>query len=62
MYVNFFKGDSNDRTAKWPKSRPEFVHFLMYKESLDTMEACYKIADCLRMKVDNFVYAGKVNV
>lgn len=37
---------------------PQFVHFLMYKESLDTMEACYKISDCLRMRVDNFVYAG----
>lgn len=44
---------------QWPKHIPQFVHFLMYKESLDTMEACYKVADCLRMKVDNFAYAGK---
>lgn len=47
-----------DNRRSWPKDKGEYVHFLVYKECTDTLEACYKISDCLKMHSSFFNYAG----
>ncbi|KAL3280844.1 hypothetical protein HHI36_004073 [Cryptolaemus montrouzieri] len=51
-------GRGADRTDQWPENRGDYVHFLVYKESIDTMNACYQIAEALRIKPSHFTYAG----
>lgn len=36
----------------------EYTHFLLYKESIDTLQATYKISSKLRIKASAFAYAG----
>lgn len=50
--------ENSDRRVQWPLNKGEYVHFLVYKESMDTMEAAFKISDSLRMKAASFTYAG----
>lgn len=52
------KGQTVDNRQDWPKDKGEYVHFLVFKENADTLEACYKISDCLRMRASLFNYAG----
>ncbi|KAJ8966699.1 hypothetical protein NQ314_003349 [Rhamnusium bicolor] len=40
------------------RTKENMYIFLVYKEALDTMDACLKISDCLRMSPANFTYAG----
>ncbi|KAK9869840.1 hypothetical protein WA026_003566 [Henosepilachna vigintioctopunctata] len=49
---------SNSNRTSWPEELGNYVHFLVYKEALDTMNACYQIAEAIRMKPSNFSYAG----
>lgn len=57
MYL-FVVGAVVDSRSKWPTGKGDYVHFVVYKESLDTLSACFKISDCLRMKQSSFAYAG----
>ena len=34
------------------------MHFIVYKENIDTLDVAMKVSDCLHMKVSNFNYAG----
>lgn len=52
------KTDSHFGQSEWPKNLPEYVYFIVYKECLDTLETCLKIADCLKVPPSNFTYAG----
>lgn len=58
MRLKVFVTDKTERGMKWPENLGEFVHFLVYKESVDTLEAAFKISDCLKMKSALFTYAG----
>lgn len=42
----------------WPRCRPNFTHFVLYKENKDTMETVNLIASILRLKPSLFTYAG----
>lgn len=42
----------------WPEGRGQYVHFILYKEALDTMTACYKVADVIKIKPSYISYAG----
>ena len=42
----------------WPKERPEFLHFHLYKENKDTNEAISNIAKCMRKQPKQFSVAG----
>ena len=57
MVFTKFDG-KGDRGFNWPKDRGEYVHFLVYKESRDTLDATLKIASCLRIPASSFAYAG----
>lgn len=56
----------NDGTASvgvmmkdpWPKDRPEYLHFRLYKENRDTAEAIQSISRCLRIPPKSFQFAG----
>lgn len=43
---------------EWPANTPEFVHFIVYKEMMDTMDACFKIAQALHIPPARITYAG----
>lgn len=50
--------DRVDERCSWPADKEEYVHFIVYKENIDTLETTLKISDCLRMKPSVFTYAG----
>jgi tRNA pseudouridine13 synthase len=54
--------DSNGAYQKgklgWDELGGEYVHFTLYKENKDTMEALYFIASQLKIPVKNFQFAG----
>lgn len=52
------KNIANDNRTSWPADKGEYVHFLVFKENMDTLEACYQIGDCLRIPPSCFSYAG----
>lgn len=58
QFKKHLKGDTNDTRTRWPSDIGEYVHFLVFKESMDTLEAIYKIADSLKMRASLFTYAG----
>lgn len=52
------KNIPKDTRTSWPVDTGEYVHFLVFKENMDTLEACYQIGDCLRISSSSFSYAG----
>lgn len=42
----------------WPRDRPDYTHFILYKENKDTMDAVHSLASSLNMRPSNFAYAG----
>lgn len=42
----------------WPKGRPDYTHFLLYKENKDTMDAIHNLAVATHSKPAHFNYAG----
>lgn len=42
----------------WPKSRPDYTHFILYKENKDTMDAIYSLAASLNTRPSSFSSAG----
>lgn len=52
------QGKIEDNRQSWPKDKGEFVHFLVFKECLDTLDTALKIASCLRIAPANLNYAG----
>ncbi|CAH1986061.1 unnamed protein product [Acanthoscelides obtectus] len=52
------KGDKQDNRQEWPAGLGEYVHFLVYKEKVDTLDACFKIAGSLKMRPSKLTYAG----
>ncbi|XP_066152002.1 pseudouridylate synthase 7 homolog [Euwallacea fornicatus] len=58
--LSFKKWDKKEKSnrSEWPKNTPEFVHFIVYKEMMDTMDACFKISQALKIPVAKIYYAG----
>ncbi|XP_071455236.1 pseudouridylate synthase 7 homolog [Hetaerina americana] len=52
------KPKGKQRVDGWPQGLGKFVHFVLYKENLDTMEAANVIAQKLRIPIGKFTYAG----
>lgn len=42
----------------WPRDRPDYTHFVLYKENKDTMEAIYNLAASVNTRPSNFSSAG----
>lgn len=42
----------------WPRSRPDYTHFVLYKENKDTMDAIHNVAVATYSKPAHFNYAG----
>lgn len=47
-----------NQSVQWPKECGEYVHFLLSKENLDTMDAVMKLGNVLHIKSSAFNYAG----
>nr|CAI5848544.1 unnamed protein product [Callosobruchus analis] len=52
------KGEKQDHRQEWPEGLGEYVHFLVYKENIDTLDACFKISAALKMHPSKLTYAG----
>nr|XP_022908215.1 pseudouridylate synthase 7 homolog [Onthophagus taurus] len=52
----FNKEEKFDDRVEWTKG--DYVHFLVYKENMDTLEAAMRISSCLNIKPNSFTYAG----
>lgn len=50
----FTRGDAR---AKWEYPE-EYTYFILHKENIDTIQATLLIANAMKMKPSNFVYAG----
>lgn len=46
------------RREGWPKDRPDYLYFRLYKENCDTGEAVSSIARCVGRSVKQFTFAG----
>ncbi|CAK8999046.1 Multisubstrate pseudouridine synthase 7 (RNA pseudouridylate synthase 7) (RNA-uridine isomerase 7) [Durusdinium trenchii] len=46
------------RREGWPKDRPEYLYFRLYKENCDTGEAVSGIARCVGRSAKQFTFAG----
>ncbi|XP_066247908.1 pseudouridylate synthase 7 homolog [Euwallacea similis] len=58
--LSFKKWDKKEKSnrSEWPEHTPEFVHFIVYKEMMDTMDACFKISQALKIPAAKIYYAG----
>nr|XP_023019987.1 pseudouridylate synthase 7 homolog isoform X1 [Leptinotarsa decemlineata] len=52
------KDNPHDTQRQWPLGVDEYVHFIVYKEKLDTMEACMKIGSAMKMPPSKIDHAG----
>ncbi|UYV76363.1 PUS7 [Cordylochernes scorpioides] len=52
------QGNPKGQRSQWPPTRGNYLHFILYKENLDTMDAIAKIAGHIRMNPSSFSYAG----
>lgn len=42
----------------WPRDRPDYTHFILYKENKDTLDAIYNLAPSVNIRPANFHSAG----
>lgn len=47
-----------DNRIDWKKRGGDYCHFLLHKINMDTMDALNQLATSLRIRPDNFSYAG----
>ena len=52
------EGFGTIRRDGWPKDRPDYLYFRLYKENCDTGEAVSNIARCVGRSVKQFTFAG----
>lgn len=53
------KGDNrSQKRLRWPKSKPNYLHFVMYKENMETVQAVNELARKLACTTKNFTFAG----
>ncbi|KAH7636342.1 pseudouridylate synthase 7 [Dermatophagoides farinae] len=55
------KGDRNQRQYRrqnWPSNRPSFVHFVLYKENMETIQVVNELSRRLGVGTKKFTYAG----
>lgn len=57
MFAAFNKAAPQDRRKKWGWPHP-FIHFIMYKENVDTIQATSELAGILKCSPSAFAYAG----
>lgn len=48
----------SQRRLRWPKDRPSYVHFVLYKENLETVQVVNELARRLACTTKNFTFAG----
>lgn len=58
-YILVKKRTKNARPRNvWPRERPDHVHFILYKENRDTLDAIHCLAGAVNMRPSNFLSAG----
>ncbi|KAJ8576920.1 hypothetical protein ON010_g2285 [Phytophthora cinnamomi] len=51
------RGGNNAR-APWPKNRPDYLQFVLYKRNMETNSIMMQLAKAMNTNVANFTYAG----
>ena len=52
------RGRGTQQRSHWPRERPDYCWFVMYKENRDTLEAINLLSSLIRIKSSMFQYAG----
>ncbi|KAL0482191.1 hypothetical protein AKO1_013311, partial [Acrasis kona] len=52
------KFDPRNQNKSWPKDRPDYLHFVLHKENIETVNAISAISDALRVNMKIFSWAG----
>ncbi|KAL5517364.1 hypothetical protein EMCRGX_G002901 [Ephydatia muelleri] len=52
------RGRGPQQRSHWPRDRPDYCWFVMYKENRDTLEAINLLSSLIRIKSSMFQYAG----
>ena len=53
------KGDNrSQKRLRWPKSKPNYVHFVLYKENMETVQVVNELSRRLACTPRNFTFAG----
>ena len=53
------KGDNrSQKRFRWPKSKPNYVHFVLYKENMETIQVVNELSRRLGCTPKNFTFAG----
>ncbi|CAG9825229.1 unnamed protein product [Phaedon cochleariae] len=58
QFKKYNKEDKHDTRLQWPEDKGEFVHFLVYKENMNTADACFELSQALKMSPSKFNHAG----
>uniref|UniRef100_A0A1B6LQX0 TRUD domain-containing protein n=2 Tax=Graphocephala atropunctata TaxID=36148 RepID=A0A1B6LQX0_9HEMI len=58
IVIGLASGNTNHRFCTWPKGRPEYLHFVMYKENAEMAEVLNVLCKYTRFKANKFGYAG----
>ncbi|KAF7491877.1 Pseudouridylate synthase 7 -like protein [Sarcoptes scabiei] len=48
----------NRRDRKWPSEKPDYVHFVVYKENLETIQIVNELSKLIGSTTKNFTFAG----
>ncbi|OWZ15970.1 TRNA pseudouridine synthase [Phytophthora megakarya] len=51
------RGENNTR-APWPKNRPDYLQFVLYKRNMETNSVMMQLAKAMNSNVSAFTYAG----
>lgn len=59
IFIHFYSGHMRkDTRIDWKRRNGEYCYFLLHKVNMDTMDALNQLAVNLRIRPDNFNYAG----
>ncbi|CAH0473707.1 unnamed protein product [Peronospora belbahrii] len=50
--------NENSGRGSWPKNRPDYLQFVLYKRNLETNSVMMQLAKAMNTSVSNFTYAG----
>lgn len=58
VYQTNNRNQRNNNREKWPKNQPDYVHFVLYKENMETVQVVKELARLLGSTTKNFSFAG----
>ncbi|KAI2806509.1 multisubstrate pseudouridine synthase 7 [Blomia tropicalis] len=64
IYIKVVKGsnlrgrNNNKKQFRWPKGKPNYIQFVLYKQNMETVQVVNELSRQLRCTTKNFTFAG----